>query len=102
MLIKGDVDLHALKTLTLIQTSAETRERTKVERLIKSHPEWKCKCLQCCKLKLQLRQIKTMSIAEVSRQIYENQEVLRGTRVAARLCQATTVKTRRDYPEMNR
>lgn len=48
----------------------------KVRRIIKSYPEWKRKCLQCCKLKLQLRQIKTMSIAEVSREIYENEEVL--------------------------
>lgn len=64
----------------------------KVGRLIKSHPEWKRKCLQCCKLKLQLRQIKTMSIAEVSRQIYENEEVLCGTRMAARRCQVRTVK----------
>lgn len=43
-----------------------------------------------------------MSIAEVSRQIYENEEVLCGTRMAVRRCQVRTVKTRRDYPEMNR
>lgn len=33
-----------------------------------------------------------MSIAEVSRQIYESEEVLRGTRAAARPRRVTTVK----------